>query len=287
MLTELKVQFDVLDSASDFSPYRLLVLPDRIPVNDALAAKLEAFVAKGGSLLASYESGLDPKGERFNVPSLGVELVGDAPYSPDFLVPRGTFGVELPQTELVMYLKGKQVKPKPGAVVEVEARVPYFNRTAETFCSHRHTPSSGKAGYPGVVGNGRNIYFMHPVFEQYHANAPRWVKVMVGAAIRRQVVDPVLRVEGPSTLMAMVNEQGSRYVVHLLHAIPERRGQTLDVIEDVIPLHEVKVSVKLPRAVKRVVTAPEGAVLPHTVKDGRVEFTLPRLEMHQMIVLEG
>ena len=286
MLTELRAQFDVLDSKSDFSPYRLLILPDRIQVDEALAAKLEAYVAKGGALLASYESGLDPKGERFVLPSLGVELVGDAPFSPDFLVPRGTFGVELPQTELVMYLKGKQVKPREGAVVEVETRVPYFNRTAETFCSHRHTPSSGKTGYPGIVGNGRNIYFMHPVFEQYHNNAARWVKLLVAAAIRRQLPDPVLRVEGPSTLMAALNEQPSRYVLHLLHYIPERRGQTFDVIEDVIPLHEVKISVKPPRTVRRVVTAPEGAVLPHTVRDGRVHFTLPKLEGHQMIALE-
>jgi hypothetical protein len=86
--------------------------------------------------------------------------------------------------------------------------------------------------------------------------------------------------------MATLNAQPSRFVVHLLHYIPERRGQTLDVIEDVIPLHEVKVSVKPPRAVKRVATAPEGTVLPHTVRDGRVHFTLPRLEGHQMIALE-
>lgn len=287
ILTELRAQFDVLDSQSDFAGYRVLVLPDRIPVSEALAAKLEAFVQKGGALLASFESGLDPKGERCVLPSLGVDLVGDAPFSPDFLVPRGTFGVELPQTDMVMYLKGKQVKTRAGAIVEVDVRSPYFNRTAEHFCSHRHTPSSGKpAGYPGIVGNGRNIYFMHPVFEQYHASAPRWVKVLVGAALRRQLPDPVLRAEGPSTLMATMNAQPSRFVVHLLHYIPERRGQTLDVIEDVIPLHEVKVSVKPPRAVKRVVTAPEGAVLPHTVRAGRVHFTLPRLEGHQMIALE-
>jgi hypothetical protein len=286
MLTELRVQFDVLDSKSDFSGYRVLVLPDRIPVDEALAAKLQAFVQKGGALLASFESGLDPMGARFMLPSLGVELAGEAPFSPDFLVPRGSFGVDLPGTEFVMYLKGKLVKPRPGAIVEVDARVPYFNRTADHFCSHRHTPSSGKTGYPGIVGNGRNIYFMHPVFEQYHTNAPRWVKSLVAAALRRQLPDPVLRAEGPSTLMATLNEQSNRYIVHLLHYIPERRGQSLDVIEDIIPLHDVAVSVKPSRAVKRVVTAPEGAVLPHTVRDGRVLFTLPKLAGHQMIALE-
>jgi len=41
MLQELRYQFDVLDSQSDFSPYRLLILPDRIPVSPSLAAKLD------------------------------------------------------------------------------------------------------------------------------------------------------------------------------------------------------------------------------------------------------
>jgi hypothetical protein len=221
------------------------------------------------------------------LPSLGVDLVGEAPFSPDFLVPRGTFGVDLPETELVMYLKGKQVKPRAGAVVEVDVRVPVFQPHGGSFLFPSPHAVVRQAGYPGIVGNGRNLYFMHPVFEQYQVNAPRWVKSIVGAALRRQLPDPVLRVEGPSTLMAMVNEQASRYVVHLLHAIPERRGQTLDVIEDVIPLHEVKVSVKPARPVKRVVTAPEGAVLPHTVRDGRLHFTLPKLNGHQMIALES
>lgn len=288
MLQELRAQFDMLDSKSDFSPYRLLILPDRIPVDDALKAKLEAFVAKGGGVIASYESGLDPKKERFATDIFGVELVGEAPYSPDFLAPRGDIAIGLPRAELVMYMKGKEVKAVNGGIVEVQTNVPYFNRTVEHFSSHRHTPSTGKPGYPGVVGKGRCVYFMHPVFEQYQANAPLWVKQMVGNAIKRLLPDPVLRVEGPSTLFVSVNEQSARnrYVVHLLHYIPERRGQAFDVVEDVIPLNDVRCSVKLPKKIRRAVTAPEGAELRLTQRDGRTEFTLPRLEGHQMIALE-
>jgi hypothetical protein len=47
MLTELRAQFDVLDSKSDFGGIACLVLPDRIPVDEALAAKLEAYRPKG------------------------------------------------------------------------------------------------------------------------------------------------------------------------------------------------------------------------------------------------
>ena len=179
MLQELAIQFDIVDSKSDFSRYRMLVLPDRIPVAPALAEKIESFVAGGGALLASYEAGLNPEGTDFALPCLGLRCVGDAPYSPDFLVPKGGIGNGLPETEHVMYMKGKQVETLPGAEVLVETFVPYFNRTWDHFCSHRHTPSAGKPGYPGIVRKGRAIYFMHPIFGQYQTNAPLWIKKLV------------------------------------------------------------------------------------------------------------
>ncbi len=284
MLQELGMQFDMLDSKSDFSNYKLLVLPDNIPVSPELGRKIDGYVDGGGALLASFESGLDPDGERFALRSLGLRYRGDAPYSPDFLVPKGEIGDGLPGVEHVMYLKGKQVE-LAGAQELVPALVPYFNRTWEHFCSHRHTPSSGEYGYPGVTRHGRTVYFMHPVFGQYHKNAPRWVKAMVGNAIGLLLPDPIVRVDAPSSALTAVNEQRdrNRWVVHLLHYIPERRGQEFDVIEDVIPILNVKVSVAAPRAVRAVELAPVGSSIEFETKGGRTEFTVPRVDGHQMV----
>jgi hypothetical protein len=264
------------------------VLPDRIEVDAELAKRLEAFVAGGGSLLASYASGLDPEGERFALDCLGLDYAGDAPYSPDFLVIDGPLGEGLPRTELVMYMRGKAVKPRAGAQVLMGTHVPYFNRTWDHFFSHRHTPSSGKPGGPGIVQNGRCIYFMHPVFTQYHANAPLWVKRLTGNALRRLLPDPVMEVKAPSSVAAALNEQPAenRWVVHLLHYIPERRGQAFDVIEDVIPVAGVEVRVKTPRSVRRAALVPEGRALDVRTEQGYTVFRLPVLDGHQMIALE-
>jgi len=288
MLQELALQFDVLDSRADFSRYKLLVLPDEIPGAKELAAKLDAYVRGGGSLLASFESGLDDAKSAFSLRSLGVQLKGDAPFSPDFILPKGPLASGLSRTEYVMYMKGKEVEPLSGSEVLASTVLPYFNRTWEHFCSHRHTPSAGKPGYPAIVRNGRAVYFAHPVFTQYHRNAPRWVKTLVGNAISLLLPEPVLRLQAPSSTLVTVNGQPAenRWVVHLLHYIPERRGQDFDVIEDVIPILDVKVSVAAPRRVADVLLAPQGGRLPFQARAGRVEFTLPRLEGHQMIAVE-
>ncbi|MFQ6040002.1 MAG: beta-galactosidase trimerization domain-containing protein [Candidatus Poribacteria bacterium] len=298
MLQEGAHQFDIIDSASDLSDYKVVVLPDYITVSDELADKLDQYLARGGAVIASYRSGFDapsatqPKGlnereSEFALKALGVKLKGDAPYSPDFIMPKGKIGKGLPETEHVMYLKGMEVEAEPGTEVLADVIIPYFNRTYKHFCSHRHTPSSGKVGYPGIVRNGRAIYFAHPIFTQYNQNAPRWCKRLFLNALDILLPEPLIRLEAPTTTLATVNEQSAenRWVLHLLHYIPERRGQDFDIIEDVIPIFDVKVSVKALKRVDSVVCVPEQIPLKYEEKNGRIEFVLPKLEGHQMIAL--
>jgi len=287
ILQEGAHQFDIIDSEADFSSYKVLILPDHIPVSKELAKKIEKYLAKGGTLLASFESGLNPHKTEFALDALGVKFRGEAPFSPDFIRPRKKLLDGLEPTEHVMYLKGMQVQPAPGSEVLADVVVPYFNRTWQHFCSHRHTPSAGKVGYPGVVRSERAIYFAHPIFTQYHRNAPRWCKRLVLNALRLLLPEPLVRLEAPTTTLATLNEQAAekRYVLHLLHYIPERRGQDFDIVEDVIPIFDVEVSVKVPKKVRDVVCVPGGEPLPFTHKGDRVDFTLPKLEGHQMIAL--
>jgi len=288
MLQEGAHQFDIIDSASDLSGYRVLILPDDIPAGPDLARRLSAFVAAGGAVMASHRSGLSPDGEGFAVKELGVELVGEAPYSPDFLVPAAGSASQLPATEHVMYLRGLEVQATPGAQFQARVAVPYFNRTFEHFCSHNHTPSRGEGDRAGIVQNSSCVYFSHPIFTQYAKNAPRWCKQLVLEALARLLPEPLVRLEAPSTALATLTRQEAehRCILHLLHYIPERRGADFDVIEDIIPLHDVGVSVGIPDRVKAVTLVPEAKPLDFAVADGRVVFRLPRLEGHQMICLE-
>ena len=52
MLMELGYQFDFIDSTLDFDKYRLLILPDVIPVDEELRDKLSTYLKKGGKLFS-------------------------------------------------------------------------------------------------------------------------------------------------------------------------------------------------------------------------------------------
>lgn len=287
MLQEGKHQFDVIDSRTDLSGYKVMVLPDVITLSPEMILRLEGFLQKGGAIIASHYSGLNREKTAFALKSLGLDWVGDAPYSPDFIVPKEPLLRGLKPTEHVMYLKGAEVKPRGDAEVLADVVVPFFNRTYEHFSSHRHTPSAGKVGYPGIVRNGNAIYFAHPIFTQYHQNAPLWCKTLFLNALDVLLPDPLLRMKAPSSTVATITEQPEhkRWVVHLLNYIPERRGEDFDTIEEVIPLFDVEVSILTSSEVKSLFLVPQSEDLPYTNRDGRVEFILPRLDGHQLVEL--
>ena len=283
MLEELAMQFDIVDAQADLSRYALLILPDVLDVDAALAAKIEAYVAGGGRLLVSYHSGV--RDGQMQLACTGVDYVGEIAMSPDFVVPSAHMGSDLPRTGHAMYLRGAHVTPRVGTNVLAGTIQPYFERSWRHFCSHRHTPSDGTPGSAAVTQCGNVIYFAHPVFGQYQDNAPRWVKSLVRDAIARLLPQPILRHSGPSTITTSVMRQAQRTVVHLLHYIPERRGQQVDVIEDVIPLYNVDISVHVAQPVQRVTIEPAGVSVATQLRDGRLHMTIPEINGHCMVVL--
>ena len=58
------------------------------------------------------------------------------------------------------------------------------------------------------------------------------------------------------------------------------------MIDELLPLHDVKVLAKLPERVKSVTCVPNGEKLAFEQKDDSIEFVLPKLECHQMIELK-
>ena len=288
LLQETPYQFDVLDSGNDWSAYKLLILPDDIPVDERYAKKLEEYVSGGGAVIATGKSGLTPDGRAFASDIFGVSLKGEAPYRPDFLMPSDKIGRSLPRTEHAVYERALEVEPLAGAEVLADVVVPLFNRSYRHFCSHAHAPSSGKVGYPGAVRNGRVIYFAHPHFTQYYNNALLWCKKFIADAIELLLPDPLIRSDAPSTAQVTLNSQPAenRLILHLLHYIPERRGRESDTIEDVIPIYNVAISVKTGKPVKEVACVPDGEALAFETANGRVDFTVPKVEGHQMVAIE-
>lgn len=179
MLQEGELPHETLDFSADFSRFRLLILPDEVLLNQEQANQLDAYLNQGGAVLASYRSGLLPDGSDFASSSFGLKLLGDSPYTPDFLTPpAGALGQNLTSPSLLMHLKGLRVKPI-GAVV--------LAQTSTIVASG--TPAS-TSELPAITRYGQLIYFTHPVFRQYTHSGASWNKQLVVNSLRYLMSEP-------------------------------------------------------------------------------------------------
>jgi uncharacterized Zn ribbon protein len=78
----------------------------------------------------------------------------------------------------------------------------------------------------------------------------------------------------------------NRLVNHLLYASPVRRGDNIEVIEDILPLYGTKVSLKIPFSIRRVYLAPQMKDIDFAMENGILSYEVERFEVHQMVILD-
>jgi hypothetical protein len=288
MLTQLKHQFDLIDPETEFDRYELLILPDSIRVDGELAKRIRAFLKSGGKLLAAGTSGLDETGTRALLPELGVAPHGMSPFRTTYIRIGRELATDVPPTDHVMYETGVRVTARRGATVLAKVVEPYFERSWRHFSSHFQTPADKPTRFAAAVQNGGgNVgYVSYPVFTAFalHGNAP--YRLLVRNLLERLLPDPLLRVAAPTTTETGVQRQGRRTIVHLLQYPAERRTEKLDRVEDIVPLYDVPLSLKLPKAPKRVYMAPDETPVEFEYLAGRVNLRVPEIRGHAMLVFE-
>ena len=286
--------FDIVDADGDFGKYRLMVLPDDAVIESALKAKLDAYLAKGGKLFLCGKSGLNEDRSAFLF-DVGAKTSGVSEFAPDYILPRDGIRADFVKTPNVAYLPSQRVQVTTGESLG-QVFDPYFNRTYRHFCSHRHTPNRPEpSGFDCGVMKGNILYLAHPVFTLYHALGAVTIRDYIVKSIRLLLNGDSVQVSGlPSTGRVSLMEQpgNSRYVLHLLYANTVLRGARaagfgpVEVVEELNPLYEIAVTVRLRKAVAKVRLVPEGIDLPFSRgADGGVCFTVPKLLCHQMVEL--
>jgi hypothetical protein len=289
VLLEGKFTFDVVDLESDYSPYKLLILPDAITVDKALKRKIDAYAKKGGRVLLTGRSGIDPEsGFVFDV---GAEWKGTSPNTQgDFLLPIPELRASFVNDPLFMYKPFERIRTTSGKSLG-QTYEPYFDRTRRHFSGHVNAPSKPDATrFAAGVQNGNFTYMSFPIFSCYH---------QVGAVAMLEVAEKLVAyaLGAPRMVTSSLPRAGrvtvrkqagkNRDVVHLLHATPALRGTTrgapVQPIQDLVTLRDIEVSVAADGKAEAVRVVPSGQALGFVQKDGRVSFRVPELTGHQMV----
>lgn len=288
MLCELKCQFDIVTEAVDWDRYELLVLPDHTRLDEAWAGRLRRHLDRGGAVLSSAWSGLDPLGERFVLEDWGVRFSGEDPFDPAFFLPSAAVSAGIPAMPITLYRRGTAIEPLPGTEVLGEIVAPYYNRHWDGEHGFVYLPPDRPTGRAFVTQRGRVVHCSHPIFTSYGVDVQVPVKQLVANLLARVLPRPLVRCPGlPSFARATVTTQPGRRLLWLTAYVPERRGSTVDMIEEPIVLRQVPVALRLDGpAPTAVYLAPDRQSLPFEVRDGYVHATVPEVNGYAVVAFE-
>lgn len=285
ILMELGHQFLILDEFDDLSKFKLLILPDHVYLSDRLADKLEKFLEDGGKILASYFSGFSRETGEPMLKNWPIKSIKKSRYSTNYLRPVGDkLGLDVEEYDYALY--------EPAAYVEVTGEVevlakvvdPYFDRTATHFCSHRQTPPYKDSGYPAIVRTPSIVYFAFPVFKAYKMHGFPMYKALVRNSINYLLPEPILKHNLPSTAEVVVRRCRGNYIVHILHYVPQRRAEGIDIVEDVLPINDVNIALRA--HAKRAYSIPDGSELRIEQLEGYTRVFIPTVKGHAHVVFE-
>lgn len=288
ILCELKAQFDVVSHRRSWDGYRLLILPDLVLLDEAAAAKVRAHLERGGTVLATGWSGADPEKKGFVLPEWGLRLEGEEPCDPAYLLVGPEISRGMPEMPITFYDRGVAVTPLTGTQVLAEIGASYYNRHWDGEHGFVYLPPDRGTGRAAVTRRGPVAYVSHPIFTSYFNYAPVPMRQLVANLLEMLLPDPMVRTEGlPSFGRATVTGQPNRRLVHLLAYVPERRGASLDMIEEPIEVRNVSVALRAGDwRPARAYLAPSGQELPLEADRGYFRTVVPTVPGYALVVFE-
>lgn len=267
-LGPLGYQYAFVTSDDAWERYPLVIVPEFLTPNKSTRQRLDFYKKKGGKTVWERKEG------------------ADSPFTTTYLRFVGKARGRLPDMDPVFYEQGQRLKP--GARDEVLAWIvePYFERAWNHFCSHAQTPPRlVKSPYAAALIRGNEGHLALPVFRALaqHGNLP--CRQLIAALLERLLPRPVLRMEAPSYVEAVVNRRPGEMIVHLLSFVPQKKTTSLEVVEEAIPARNVTLSLRVPQPAREVRLQPSGKKLSFRNRAGRVVLRREWIEGHEMIVV--
>jgi hypothetical protein len=244
--------------------YPLVVLPDATRISRDLHDALLQYVRGGGKLLLEGATTAS-----FFETELGVKLAG----------PAAQAGANLFIGSSIVTGDGLWQTIQPGKA-EVIAR-----RFSEL--DDRDPSKSTPAATVTKLEKGEIAAIYGPVGHIYaHTHHPA-LRRLIGDIGRRLFPSPGVTVEGSEYVdVALRRSRTGQLTVHLLNRLNAASARHYSVIDTVPPIGPLAVRVHTPERPSSVRLVPSDQTLEWSWKDGVVTVTVPRVEIHEVLVIQ-
>ena len=249
----------VAELANEFP---LIVVPEWDYLPQLVIDQLLAYVAAGGRLLVVGARSLAPF-ER----ALDIHADGAAENDAIFWI------------EAEGWLSGQRA-PRLRYNVGPSAR-PYGRVFEENDNSGAFLPAAAIA----PVGAGLIAGVFFDFGARYCTAATPTARNFLQGLVRELFPDPLVKISGSGFVEVVLAEKNGQLIVHLVNTAGQQGNPRIAVFNEIPPIGPLQVRVRMPD-VPKVVTLEPGASLPECRHaDGMLTVTVPRLEVHTMVVV--
>ena len=243
--------------------YPLIVVPEGAQLDADLCEELLAYVLGGGNLLV-----LGPSAARHFANPLGVTFKNDAD--------------EMGEQWLAF-------RDQLGAVRTVSAAV-RLKGTAEArgwLYDDNEAKGDGRPAASVIAcGEGTMAATYLNLGEPFARCATSAARRFLDALVRELFAKPVVEIPGDPPVDVVVTRLKGQLAVHVVNTGGPHADPTVDTFDDLPALAPLEVHVRMKRRPERVLLQPGNRHLAFHFREGAAEITLPRLEFHEIIVLE-
>lgn len=307
----------------DLAKYKVLILANTACLSDAQVEAVRDYVKNGGGLVASVDaSRFDEMGaprkdfglaDAFGVHYKGLALAEGskmAELDPNFLKGvdptywakrKSIFNITMAQHPITdlprirQYLHGAAVTFKGQAVlVSADGATTVSSMTVKDDVPTTAPLTATPAVTAREFGKGKVVYMASGLDSGYYLYPYPYQRLLMAQSMRWVASEPPrVSAEAPMCVQVATYRQkkdGERLVVHLCntfnssgnHAKPD---EDVPLREEVVPVNDIKVMFTN-YDISRVHLEPEGIDLPMTREGDKVKVTVPKLEIHSMVVAE-
>ncbi len=297
LLNESKVQFDIVERDVKWEErYALVVLPENLGVDQALASRLQAFIAAGGAVMAAHHSGLLAGTEKSWLEPYGLHYAGMSPFKPAYMVPSVNFTGDIPSYAYALYEGASQWRAESPAVTLAALGEPLFQRSPEHFNSHLQTPFDHTTSYAALAGSGRVGLVAFPLGQGYY-NQGFWIYRQAFQKVLSEVLPvPLIQSDAHlSTELSLTHQAAKpgarpkeRYMVHIVNYSPVRKTpKHTDFYDNPVPLSNVTVRLNLPLKVSTAKALyADKRLQVRRDTGGGLEVLVPRVDIHEVVCFE-
>ena len=248
--------------AGKMGQYPLIVVPEWDYLELAFRDELAAYVRGGGNLLL-----IGPAAAALFAKELDVEVSDEPANSVRYLEHEG-------------WLAGAAVNLRKA---KLGARAKPFGKV---YASEDLHSEANVAASIARLGNGRiaGVYFS--LGERYTSAQTTVARDWLAVLVQQLMPQPIVAVRGSHDVEVVLRRSQGRLAVNLLNGAGPHANPAVYTFDEVPPIGPLNISIRTPQKPRALRLAPSGASLDFRYENGVATATLPRLEIHEVLIVE-